>query len=234
MTLVNSDIGVLKNRLAVLQGKAPQSGVLESRRSLPELPPFPTTGLPAQLVQRRPDVLEAFYLVQASDADLAAALSERFPRVNLTGFLTTSGGRGSNLFDDWLTSATASLIAPIIDGSERKSEVRRQRAIRKELLANYGQTVLEALREVEDSLVLERQQAAQITELGKQMNLADRSYDQLLVEYFNGVSDYIDVLTSLTERQRLERELLTASRRLHTVRVGLYRALAGGFTDKRR
>jgi NodT family efflux transporter outer membrane factor (OMF) lipoprotein len=234
MTLVDSDIGVLKNRLAVLQGRAPQTGIAESRRSLPKLPPFPRTGLPAELIQRRPDVMEAFYLVQAADADLAAAISDRFPRINLTGFLTTSGGRGSSLFDDWLTSAAGSLIAPIIDGNERKSEVRRQRAIRKELLANYGQTVLVALREVEDSLVLERQQAAQITQLEKQLNLAERSYNQLLVEYFNGVSDYIDVLTSLTERQRLEREVLSAKRELIGVRVGLYRALAGGFKDKRR
>lgn len=177
--------------------------------------------------------MEAFYLVEAADADLAAAITERFPRIDLTGFLGTSATRGSNLFDNWLASAAGSLIGPVIDGGERRAEIRRQRAVREELLANYGQAVLEALREVEDGLVLERQQTARIGELRKQLELAERSYSHLLVEYFNGASDYIDVLTALTDRQRLERNLLTARRELIGARIGLYRALAGGFRHKR-
>lgn len=231
-TVVEADIGVLENRLAVLQGRAPRSGVAEGRRKLPSPPALPRTGLPAELVQRRPDLMAALYRVRAADADLAAAISERFPRLDLTAGLSTSSGRASSLFEDWLASVAGSLVAPLLDGGEREAEIRRNRAVRKELLAEYGRAVLEALREVEDGLVLERQQRARIGELEKQLGLAERSYNQLLVEYLNGVSDYIDVLTALTERQRLERDLLTARRQLIGFRVGLYRALAGGFESR--
>ncbi len=231
-TVVEADIGVLENRLAVLQGRAPQGGIAATRRKLPVPPPLPRTGLTTDLVQRRPDLMAAFYRVQAADANLAAAISERFPRIDLTGVISTSSERASSLFDDWLASVAAGLVAPILDGGEREAEVRRSRAVREELVADYGQAVLVALREVEDGLVLERQQRARIAKLEKQLKLADRSYNQLLVEYLNGVSDYIDVLTALTERQRLERDLLTARRQLIGFRIGLYRALAGGFESR--
>ncbi len=227
--VVEADIGVLENRVAVLQGRAPQGGVSASRRTLPPPPGLPRTGLTADLVQRRPDLMAAFFRVQAADADLASAISERFPRLDLTGVFSSSSERASSLFDDWLASVAGSLVGPILDGGERQAEVRRNEAVRKELLADYGQAVLVALREVEDGLVLEKQQRARIGELEKQLDLAGRSYKQLLVEYLNGVSDYLEVLTQLTEQQRLERDLLTARRQLIGFRIGLYRALAGGF-----
>lgn len=228
-TVVEADVGVLENRLAVLQGRAPQGGISAGRRVLPTPPGLPRTGLPVELVQRRPDLMSAFFRVQAADADLASAISEKFPRLDLTGVISSSNERASSLFDDWLASVAGSLVSPVLDGGEREAEVRRSRAVREELLADYGQAVLVALREVEDGLVLESQQRKRIVELERQLELSDRSYKQLLVEYLNGVSSYIDVLTALTVQQRLERDLLSARRQLIGFRIGLYRALAGGF-----
>jgi len=232
-TLVEADIAVLENRLAVLQGVAPRGGVSATRQSLPEPPPLPRTGVPAELVARRPDVMAALFRVEAADADLAAAISDRFPRLDLTGFLSSRGGDGDELFDEWLRTVAAGVVAPVIDGGERAAEVRRQEALRAEALAGYRQAVLEAIGEVEDALVQEAKQGERIGELEQQLELAQRSQQQLLLEYLNGVSNYIDVLAALTEEQQLQRDLLTARRTRLEFRVGLYRALAGGFATGR-
>jgi NodT family efflux transporter outer membrane factor (OMF) lipoprotein len=233
LAAAEADIGVLGNRLAVLQGRAADGAIGATERTLPELPPPPQTGLPVDLVQRRPDVLRAFHRLRAADAELAAAVSDRYPRLNLGTSLSASDGDVSELFDNWIASVAGDLVAPVFDAGERAAEVRRARARRAELLADYSGAVLVAIREVEDSLVRERKQRERITELKGQLELAGRSYRRLLNEYLNGASDFIDVLTSLTEEQQLQRDLLTARRNLIEFRIGLYRALAGGFRTSR-
>lgn len=186
LAAAEADIGVLGNRLAVLQGRAADGAIGATERTLPELPPPPKTGLPVDLVQRRPDVLRAFHRLRAADAELAAAVSDRYPRLNLGASLSASDGDVSKLFDNWIASVAGDLVAPVLDAGERAAEVRRARARRAELLADYSGAVLVAIREVEDSLVRERKQRERITELKGQLELAGRSYRQLLNEYLEG------------------------------------------------
>lgn len=233
LAVTESDIGVLGNRLAVLQGRAPDGGIGATERTLPALPAPPETGMPVRLLQRRPDVLRAFHQLRAADAELATAISDRYPRLNIGASLSSTGEDASDLFDDWIASVAGDLVAPVLDAGEREAEVRRARARRAELLADYGQAVLVAIREVEDNLILERKQRERIVELERQLELAQRSYQQLLNEYLNGASDFIDVLTSLTDEQQLRRDLLTARRNLLEFRIGLCRSLAGGFETSR-
>ncbi|QJX01365.1 hypothetical protein HML84_04285 [Alcanivorax sp. IO_7] len=76
---VEARIQVLEHQLAVLLGVPPGAVTLPGDGTLPALPPLPATGLPAELVRRRPDLLSAWYQLRAADADLAAAVAERFP-----------------------------------------------------------------------------------------------------------------------------------------------------------
>lgn len=233
LTVAESNIGVLGNRLAVLQGRAPDSRIGSSERSLPDLPPPPRTGLPVQLVQRRPDLLGALARVQAVDADLAAAIKNRLPRLNFRMSYTNTEDEISRIFQNWIAVLVGELATPVIDGGERRAEVERQQARRAEFLADYQHAVLVAVREVEDSLVRERNQARRLDEIEKQIDLATRSYRQLLSEYLNGAGAFLDVLDSLTREQELQRQLLTARRNLIEFRIGLHRALAGGFQTTR-
>ena len=100
-------------------------------------------------------------------------------------------------------------------------------------LAEYSQTTLLAYREVEDALVQEAKQSERIDSLRQQLELVTLSYEQLQIEYLNGVSDYIDVLTALTDQQRIRRDLIEARRIRLERRIALYRALAGGFEPER-
>jgi NodT family efflux transporter outer membrane factor (OMF) lipoprotein len=228
-----SRVRVVEHLLAVLLGRAPQAGVELDRAELPELPPLPDTGLPAQLVQRRPDVRRAHDLLRAADRDLAAAISRQYPRLSLTASLSTAGEDASDLFDDWARSFAGNLVAPLLDGGERRADVERAQALREQRLYEYGQATLTAFREVEDALIRERKQLRQLESLRQQVGLASRTYEQLQIEYFNGLADYIDVLTALTDQQQLRRDLIAARLELLDIRIGLYRALAGGFRTDR-
>lgn len=224
-------IELLEHGLLVLLGRPPQAelGARAAGRELPALPPVPTTGLPSELIQRRPDVRAAYHRVRAADADLAAAISNRYPRLSLSASLSTTENSASSLFRDWVGSLAANLLGPIFDGGARAAEVERSEAVKRQRLAEYGRIALIAFREVEDALIQEAKQAELLASIETQVELAQGTYEQLRNEYFNGLSDYIDVLAALTELQRLRRDLLTARRSLLEYRIALYRALAGGF-----
>jgi len=231
--IAESRLQVLEHQLAVLLGRTPGKKLEYHYGSLPELPPLPDPGLPVELIRRRPDVRRAHKLFQAADQDMAAAMSNRFPRLTLAGSASTADGETYDLFEEWAYSFAGSLAAPLFDAGRRDAEVDRTEALKKQRLYEYGQTVLNALKEVEDALIRERKQTERIRSLNEQVALARQTYERLRVQYFNGTSDYINVLTSLIEEQRLRRDLLTAELLLLELRIALYRALAGGFQTLR-
>ncbi len=230
--VVQSEMAVLRNKLDILEGQAPQPNYRLNLSDLPALPPLPATGLPSELTLRRPDVQRAMFLVKAADRDMAVAVNDRYPRLNLGASLISVTDSSEQIFGDWIGRLAAELLAPVVDGRRRKSEVNRTRAVGRQRLAEYGQTVLEAFREVEDALVRERKQHERIRSLEEQVELAGRIYKQLGMQYLNGVVDYIEVLSALDSEQQLRRDLLSAQQSLLSFRIALYRALAGGFTLK--
>ncbi|MBS3805526.1 MAG: efflux transporter outer membrane subunit [Oleiphilaceae bacterium] len=224
---IDGEIAVLEHQLAVLLGQSPGRGNLPEDDTLPILPPLPETGIPAELVQRRPDLRQAWWLIQAADKDLAAAISDRFPRLSLDASAVSRAGDAGDLFDNWLATLAGNLLVPLVDGGERRAEVRRSRAVLEELVQDYGQAVLTAIQEVEDALAREQQQLRRLQSLEKQIRLADTTYRQLRTQYLNGAISYLEVLTALQDKQDLQRTRLTTRQQLLTARVALYRALAG-------
>ena len=202
--------------------------VPETEAELPGLPPLPHTGLPSDLVRRRPDLRQTFYELKARDADLAAAVANQYPRLNLSASISTSTESSEHLFDTWVASVAGQIVGPLFDGGRRRAEVDRREALLRAEAANYMQTTLEAFGEVEDALLREAQQHRIVKSLERQLTLNEMTYKQLRVQYINGASDYLSVLINLIEGQRLQRDLLVAKRELLEIRVALYRSLAGG------
>ncbi len=227
--VVRAQAAVLQNRLAVLGGRPPQGATAARPASLPRIPDWPDTGLPAELLERRPDVRAALLRLEATDRDVAEAVRDQYPRIDLVAVLETVGENPAGLFDDWLAALTARLVAPLYDGGQREAEIERRVALRRASLAQYGQAVLAAFREVEDALAQESLQVERIERLREQQRLAASTYEQLRGQYLNGVADFLEVLISLREQQQLERDVLAAELDRLRFRVALYRALAGGF-----
>lgn len=226
--LSESRIEVLEHQLAVLQGLPPQYDIEYVPDSLPALPPLPETGIPAELLQRRPDVQSAFHLLQAADREVAAAISNRYPRLSISTSAQLRANNFDNLLEDWAYSIGGNLLAPLFYGGRLNAEVDRSQAVKNQRLYEYGQTVLVAFQEVEDALIQERKQLERIQVLEEQLLLAEQAYGQLRIEYFNGMSDYLAVLTALNQEQQLRRDLISANLMLLEFRIALYRSLAGG------
>jgi NodT family efflux transporter outer membrane factor (OMF) lipoprotein len=220
---------VLENRLAVLLGLPPGRPVTDPADELVTLPPLPATGVPAVLVERRPDVQSALSEVLAADRVVAAAVADRYPRLSITARAETFGEDAGDLFENWLAAIAGNLVAPILDGGRRAAEVDRTRAVASEALNGYGQIVLDAFEEVENALVKERRQRERIESIEKQRELSRQIITQTRQSYANGALDYLRVLEALITDQGLERALLSARRELVEYRIELCRAIAGGW-----
>jgi len=229
IAIAESRAAVLEHQLAILLAKPPDARVAPVTTDLVPLPPLPDTGLPAALVKRRPDVREAYYGVLAADRRVAAAIADRFPRISLSAQVDTSAEELRDLFDNWMATLAANMVAPLFDAGARKAQVDWTQAVVSERLHDYGQSILEALGEVEDALVQERKLQELIVSLEKQLNLSEQVIARIRDSYINGAVDYLRVLDALLTHQTLQRNHLEARRQLVESRIGLCRALGGSW-----
>ncbi|MBC2838325.1 TolC family protein [Robiginitalea sp. SC105] len=227
------DVALLENQLAVLLGRQPQAKDAPEALDFPDLPELPATGLPLELVRRRPDIQQAYLSLQAADRDYATAVRAKYPRLSLR----LSGQQRANdyesLFQEWAYTLAGNIVAPLFYGGALSAEANRNKSVRQEAIYNYGQSVLTAFREVEDAIVREEVQTTRLATLEKQLTLAQKTNGQLRNEFLNGFSPYLDVLIGLDQEQQLKRDLIDARLEQLEIRVGLYRALAGPFETQR-
>jgi len=220
---------LLHNELAALLGRTDFQSLEVSSTNLPTLGPLPALGIPADVLANRPDVRQAGLRLQAADWRVSAARADRLPAIRLTGSASYQNADISNLFDDWFAKLVGSVTGPIFDGGRRKAEVDRTRAVVDERLAAYRETVINAIKEVEDALVSEQKQRDYIALLDQRQKAATRSYEEALNRYRNGLIEYTTVLLQLTPLQALERDRVEAQFNLIRYRIDLYRALGGSW-----
>ncbi len=227
--LADNQVQVLKHQLSILLGQLPNELDANPPSELITLIQLPQTGLPADLIQRRPDVQSAYMAILAADRNLAEAIADQYPTIGISLSAGSSAEHIRDLFDNWFANLAANLVAPLIDGGERKAEIQRQKALASEALHTYHQAILNAINDVEDALVSEAHQAQYIDSLAKQLDLNQQAVSRIRDQYTKGGQDYLDVLDSLLDLQSTERELLSAHREMIQFRITLYRALSGSW-----
>lgn len=214
--------------LEVLLGRYP-SAELSVRKSLPQVPPQPSPGIPSSLLERRPDIVAAERNVAAAFNSLDQAKAARMPSISLTGSLGGSSPDLSNLLNptNLAWQAATSLVAPLIDGGLRESQVDQASAEQKQAIAAYAQASLEAFQEVESGLdqnVVLRERAGSLrvsaVEAQKALRVARLRYDE-------GETDLLDVLTIQQRVFSADADLVTIERARLDEWIGLNLALGG-------
>lgn len=218
---------VLLHELAVLAGKAPRTPQDIADRSFPDPGPLPNYGIPADLLNNRPDVRAAGLRLQSADWRVSAARADRLPILNLTAAFSFNGDGFDSILDNWMTTLAGSVTGPIFDAKRRRSEVDRTLGVVDERLSRYRGTVLIAMQEVENALVRIDRQQVYIEALRRQTDAANNTYSEALNRYRKGLVDYLPVLTALTTQQNLERSIVEAHHALLVYRVQLHVALGG-------
>lgn len=222
----------LEHAVAVLLGRSPASFSLPYNPLDTRLPIIPS-GLPSDLLERRPDVAAAERRVAAQNAEIGVAISAYFPSVHLTGQTGFDSGDLGLLFN-WesrIWSYGPNIQFPIFEGGLISANIKQQRAAYEENVANYRQQVLVAFQDVEDSLSALRYLAQQSEAENRAFQSYRKALDLTNSRYTTGLVSYFDVIQA--QGLALGAEQLTVQiegdRMASTVQ--LIKALGGGWAD---
>lgn len=218
-----------QNNIALLLGQLPGSVIITSHE-LPQVDNVVNIGLPADLLTRRPDVAAALLQLAAADQELAAALAEKLPAINLSA---TLGRSVTHLtlgnIEGTFWNLALGLAQPLVDGGRRQAETERQKAIRAEKLAAYQQTLLSVIQEVETALAAEINTAAKATRLEQQRQINQNNLQLTQDNYLYGLTDSRDLLLSQITQLEILSQQLNIQRQQLSNRITLARALGGSW-----
>jgi len=217
------------NHLALLTGRSSASGMKLVQVTFPEISPLPPTGIPADLLAGRPDIRAAGLRLQSANWQVAAARAERLPKISLGGSISYTSTALDLLLDNWILRLAASVTGPIFDGGYRRAEVEHSRAVLDERLAAYRNTVLTAIREVEDALAREQQYRDFLINIDKQLRLTEMAYREATWRYLNGLNDFLPVLREQINLITFQLDRIKTGADLLKARIGLYKALGGSW-----
>jgi NodT family efflux transporter outer membrane factor (OMF) lipoprotein len=223
-----------EHAIATLIGKPP-SELTIAPGSLPPQPPAIPVGIPAELLERRPDIASAERLVAAANAQIGVAKAAFFPRLalNLTGGFQSPDIATLLSWPNRFWSLGPTLAQTVFDGGRRRGLTQQAEANYDLTVATYRQSVLNALKEVEDNLAALRI----LTEEARQQDVAvassQRRLDLSLNRYRGGITTYLEVVTAQNALLDNQRTAVIIRARLMTASVLLIKALGGGWNSSR-
>ena len=213
-------------QLEVLLGRYP-AGKVNSQTKLPNPPEPLQAGLPAEILQRRPDLVAAFERLQAADHRVASAKKALLPRVTLTA----SGGTRSSSLSELIDPRAAAwnflmgLSQPLFTGGRLTGQIDLQNAQAKEALYNYRQIAVTAFSEVEQTLAAEEWLRQQEEALHANVLQTEESRKSAITAYRRGVIQILTLLDSYRSTLSAQSEYFTVQRLLLNNRIDLYLAL---------
>ena len=227
-----------RNGLAVLLGATPDEidRQLGGSGPIPAVPPTVATGIPRDLLRRRPDVRAAGLAAASKSALIGVARAEMYPSFSLTGQFGSTGNNlaGNSLSDmfNWESrtlSAGAGFVFPIFNYGRLINQVRVQDAQFQAAVLEYQNTVLNAQRDVEDGLTAfaKQQQAAAL--LDRAAAAARRSTALAMIQYKGGQTDFTTVVSAEQNQLTVEDSLASTQGNVVLGIISVYRALGGGW-----
>lgn len=224
-------IAVAENALSLLLGRPPASIprglVLTEQHQPPKVP----AGLPASLIERRPDILQAERSLVAANADIGAAKALFFPTISITAMFGGLSREFGDLArgDAAVWSFRPGLLTPIFQGGRLRRNYRATKARFDVALAQYQKSALNGYREVSDALITIQKLAEVRLEQEKGVEALRNAAELSRARYDAGLANYLEVV--LADQQLFDAELLLAGTRGTQLRAvsALYRSLGGGW-----
>jgi NodT family efflux transporter outer membrane factor (OMF) lipoprotein len=219
-----------EHAIAVLTGAAPGGFSVAAAPWIGNVPAVPPT-VPSAILQRRPDIASAERRVQAANAQIGVATAAFFPDVTLSGSYGFAATELGHLFSssNSLWSYGAQVAETVFNGGARIATVRAARAAHDQSVAQYRETVLAALQNVEDELIATKVLSQQADLRRQASEAADAAEKIFLNQYTSGTVSYTDVVTAETAAYSARLAVVQAAAQRQTTAVALIQALGGGW-----
>ena len=227
-------LGETQHGLAVLAGRYPKTLEARDPSGKPAFLPGPVpSGIPSDILLRRPDIRAAEAGLRALNARVGEAMANRFPRISLTG----SFGYSSETLDlllkpeSELWNIAFGITSPLFEAGRLRAALRAAEARYRQGAAFYARTVLEAFSEVESALLARREQLERREKVLVFLEEARATQEVAEARYNRGLVDYLNVLEAVQTRYQAEEDVVLVNLSLLTNRVALHRALGGGWAS---
>src|SRR6516164_5020450 len=230
---LNRAITQQENAICVLLGIYPRT--IERGTQLPQqVMPATPVGLTTDLLQRRPDIMQAEQVMVGANAQIGVAVANYFPRIGLSALYGGQGVEVSDLFKSNFSiwSLGAGLTGPIFQGGRLKANEQAQEAFWNESIAQYKQTVTVAFRETSDAMIAQQTLVTQRKALESQVQANREAVDLAMQRYTGGRASYFEVLDAEQSLFPSEDALAQTQRDQLIAVVSLYKALGGGWNLK--
>lgn len=220
--------------LSTLLAQQPEAlrSELAASAPLPAMPPEVPAGLPADLLKRRPDIRRADAEIAATTARVGVARADFFPKITLTG----AAGRQSAEWSGFTLGAGnffsigPGVKLPLFTGGRLRANLEVQKQRLEESLTAYQNTVLQSLRETEDSLEAYNRERERRARLDASVRASRETSELARDVYLSGLSDFLGVLDAQRQQLSAETDLALSDTTALTDLVALYKALGGGWS----
>jgi outer membrane protein, multidrug efflux system len=219
-----------ENLISLLLGRPP--GPIPRGKRLDDLtPPGIPAGLPSELLERRPDIIEAEQTLVAANAQIGVARAAYFPKISLSGVLGFASTDIGRLFAPGadIRSATGQITAPLLSFGAISGQVKQAEAQKQQALFQYRQAILTAFREVEDALIKTAKGREQLEAQERQVHSLGEYARISRMQFEAGTSSYLQVLDA-------DRSLFSGRLALNQTRsdllialVSVYKSMGGGW-----
>jgi NodT family efflux transporter outer membrane factor (OMF) lipoprotein len=188
--------------------------------------------LPAELLRRRPDIRMAERKLAASNAEIGIAVSEQYPKINLSAFLGLQNMKIADVTPigkSWSVASTLSM--PIFNWGRIQANIKVKEALNEQAFISYQSTVLNAFKEVEDALVAQLQEQQRGIELEKSVAAQTMVLTLASERYRKGLSSYLEVLAAQRGIYQAQKDSLDGQAKQSLSLVALCKALGGGWSQ---
>ena len=221
------------NALAYLLGEPPGSlaDELSTPAALPPVPPSVPVGLPSTLARRRPDIRRAEQSLHAATAGVGVAVAQFYPDISLTGQAGTRATNASGLthWSSLFYSFGPSISLPIFEGGSLVANLHLSQAQQQQAALDYRKTVLTALRDVDNALVVYRTDQARQASLGDSVAAQQAAFELARDSYRKGLVTFINLLDAERQLSDAQQQYAQETMQVSTDLVALYKALGGGW-----